>query len=48
MKKIIVGSRGSKLALKYAELAINEIKKITDVYIEHKKINTQSNQYECR
>jgi hydroxymethylbilane synthase len=40
MKKIIVGSRGSKLALKYAELAINEIKKITDVYIEHKKINT--------
>ena len=36
-KKIIVGVRGSKLAIKYAELAIREIKKFYYGKIELKK-----------
>ena len=40
-KKIIVGARGSKLAIKYAERAIREIKKFHDGKIELKKIITK-------
>ena len=40
-KKIIIGARGSKLAVKYAELAIREIKKIYNGKIELKKIVTK-------
>ena len=40
-KKIIVGVRGSKLAIKYAELAIREIKKFYYGKIELKKIVTK-------
>ena len=35
-KKIIIGTRGSKLAIKYAELAIKEIKKFYNGKIEIK------------
>ena len=40
-KKIIVGARGSKLAIKYAELAINQIKKFYNGKIQLKKIVTK-------
>ena len=41
-KKIIIGSRGSKLALIYAERAKNEILKISkECDIEIKKITTK-------
>ena len=40
-KKIIIGARGSKLAIKYAELAIREIKKFYNGKIELKKIVTK-------
>ena len=40
-KKIIVGARGSKLAIKYAEIAIREIKKFYNGKIELKKIVTK-------
>ena len=40
-KKIIIGARGSKLAVKYAELAIRKIKKIYNGKIELKKIITK-------
>ena len=40
-KKIIIGARGSKLAVKYAELAIGEIKKFYNGKIELKKIITK-------
>ena len=39
--KIIIGARGSKLASKYAEIASYEIKKISPLNIEHKKITTK-------
>ena len=40
-KKIIIGVRGSKLAIKYAKLAIREIKKFYHGKIELKKIVTK-------
>ena len=40
-KKIIIGTRGSKLAIKYAELAIKEIKKFYNGKIELKRIITR-------
>ena len=40
-KKIIVGTRGSKLAIKYAEQAIKELKKFYSGKIELKKIITK-------
>ncbi len=40
-KKIIVGARGSKLAIKYAEIAIRKIKKFHNGKIELKKIVTK-------
>ena len=40
-KKIIIGARGSKLAIKYAELAIRKIKKFYNGKIELKKIATK-------
>ena len=40
-KKIIIGARGSKLAVKYAELAIRKIKKFYNGKIELKKIVTK-------
>ena len=40
-KKIIIGSRGSKLAIKYAELAIKKIKKFYNGKIELKIIVTK-------
>ena len=40
MKKIIIGSRGSKLALKYAEIAKKAFLKELDMEIEIKKITT--------
>ena len=40
-KKIIVGARGSKLAIKYAEIAIKNIKTIFNGSIELKKITTK-------
>ena len=40
-KKIIIGARGSKLAIKYAERAIREIKKFYFGKIELKKITTK-------
>ena len=40
-KKIIIGTRGSKLAIKYAEFAIKEIKKFYNGKIELKKIVTK-------
>ena len=40
-KKIIVGARGSKLAIKYAQIAIREIKKFYNGKIELKKIVTK-------
>ena len=40
-KKITVGARGSKLAIKYAERAIREIKKYYFGKIELKKIVTK-------
>ena len=40
-KKIIIGARGSKLAIKYAEIAIKKIKKFHNGKIELKKITTK-------
>ena len=40
-KKITIGARGSKLAIKYAEIAIREIKKFYHGKIELKKIVTK-------
>ena len=40
-KKIVIGARGSKLAIKYAELAIEKIKKFYNGNIELKKIVTK-------
>ena len=40
MEKIIIGSRGSKLALKYAEIAKKAFLKELDIEIEIKKITT--------
>ena len=40
MEKLIIGSRGSKLALKYAEIAKNAIHKEFNIEIEIKKITT--------
>ena len=40
-KKIVIGARGSKLATKYAERAIKEIKKYYSGKIELKKIITK-------
>ena len=40
-KKLIIGARGSKLAIKYAEIAIKEIKKFYKGKIELKKIVTK-------
>ena len=48
-KKIIIGSRGSKLAIKYAELAIKEIKKFYSGKVEIKKIVTKGDKIlNCR
>ena len=48
-KKIIVGARGSKLAVKYAEIAIREIKKFYTGKIELKKIITKGDKVlNCR
>ena len=41
MEKIIIGSRGSKLALKYAEIAKKAFLKEFDIEIEIKKITTE-------
>ena len=41
MEKIIIGSRGSKLALKYAEIAKKAFFKELDIEIEIKKITTE-------
>ena len=43
-KKIVIGARGSKLATKYAERAIKEIKKYYSGKIELKKIITKGDQ----
>jgi len=43
-KKIIIGARGSKLAIKYAERAIREIKKFYFGKIELKKITTKGDE----
>ena len=40
MKKLIIGSRGSKLALKYAEIAKKAFLRELDIEIEIKKITT--------
>ncbi len=40
MEKLIIGSRGSKLALKYAEIAKKAFLKELDIEIEIKKIIT--------
>ena len=40
MEKLIIGSRGSKLALKYAEIAKKALLKELDIEIEIKKITT--------
>ena len=40
-KKIIIGTRGSKLAIKYAERAIKEIKKFYNKEIQLKRIVTK-------
>ena len=40
MEKLIIGSRGSKLALKYAEIAKKAFLKELDIEIEIKKITT--------
>ena len=40
MEKLIIGSRGSKLALKYAEIAKKAFLKEFDIEIEIKKIIT--------
>ena len=48
-KKIIIGSRGSKLAIKYAERAIKEIKKFYSGKVEIKKIVTKGDKIlNCR
>ena len=48
-KKIIIGARGSKLAVKYAELAIRKIKKFYNGKIELKKIVTKGDKIlNCR
>ena len=41
MEKLIIGSRGSKLALKYAEIAKKAFFKELDIEIEIKKITTE-------
>jgi len=41
MEKLIIGSRGSKLALKYAEIAKKAFLKEMDIEIEIKKITTE-------
>ena len=41
MEKLIIGSRGSKLALKYAEIAKKAFLKDLDIEIEIKKITTE-------
>jgi len=41
MEKLIIGSRGSKLALKYAEIAKKAFLKEVDIEIEIKKITTE-------
>lgn len=41
MEKLIIGSRGSKLALKYAEIAKKALLKELDIEIEIKKITTE-------
>ena len=41
MEKLIIGSRGSKLALKYAEIAKKAFLKELDIEIEIKKITTE-------
>ena len=41
MEKLIIGSRGSKLALKYAEIAKKAFLKELDIQIEIKKITTE-------
>ena len=38
--KLIIGTRGSKLAIIYSEKVMNSLKKVTSVYIETKKIVT--------
>ena len=38
MEKLIIGSRGSKLALKYAEISKKALLKELDIEIEIKKI----------
>ena len=42
MEKLIIGSRGSKLALKYAEIAKKAFLRELDIEIEIKKITTES------
>ena len=41
MEKLIIGSRGSKLALKYAEIAKKAFLNEIDIEIEIKKITTE-------
>ena len=41
MEKLIIGSRASKLALKYAEIAKKAFLKELDIEIEIKKITTE-------
>ena len=41
MEKLIIGSRGSKLALKYAEISKKALLKELDIEIEIKKISTE-------
>ena len=48
-KKLIIGARGSKLAIKYAEIAIKKIKKFYKGQIELKKIVTKGDRVlNCR
>ena len=43
MEKLIIGSRGSKLAVKYAEIAKKAFLKELDIEIEIKKIEIRNN-----
>ena len=42
--KLIIGTRGSKLAIIYSEKVMNSLKKVTSVYIETKKIVTSGDE----
>ena len=42
--KLIIGTRGSKLAIIYSEKVMNSLKKVTSVYIETKRIVTSGDE----